>query len=443
MTQGDSPERHERDRLPHDAMPMLDHQAGFTSIGLAKSPPIVRRAGQVTALLCLLYVILILVLPWQQFVGGSGRVVAYDPLERPQVLEAPLSGRVERSMVVEGQSVRRGEVLFELADNDPDLQANLEIQRAAAQAKLDAAESKIAGLRDQLRQKEEALPEALAAADQKLEAAGFAARTAELQFDRMRGLFENPMGGLVSQRDFELATLERDRTAAALTQAQADRRKAELDGRADINSTRASVDQARSDSASAAQSLASLRSAVNQSGSLRVLAPREGVVSRVYAREGSFLSAGKPLATIVPATENRMVEMWLDGNDVPLVLARQVGPDGEIVQEGSAVRLQFEGWPAVQFIGWPSVARGTFGGEVVLIDPTDDGRGRFRVMVAPKPDIVDDGEVIEWPGTRWLRQGVQVNGWVLLNRVPLWYEIWRNLNGFPPALPEGPPQEGL
>jgi hypothetical protein len=103
------------------------------------------------------------------------------------------------------------------------------------------------------------------------------------------------------------------------------------------------------------------------------------------------------------------------------------------------VRVQFEGWPAIQFIGWPSVARGTFGGEVVLIDPTDDGTGRFRVLVAPKPDVVDDGtEVVEWPGTRWLRQGVQVNGWVLLQRVPLWFEIWRQLNGFPPALPTDP-----
>jgi hypothetical protein len=107
------------------------------------------------------------------------------------------------------------------------------------------------------------------------------------------------------------------------------------------------------------------------------------------------------------------------------------------------VRLQFEGWPAVQFVGWPSVARGTFGGEVVLIDPTDDGTGRFRVLVAPRPDVVNDGtEVVEWPGPRWLRQGVQVNGWVLLNRVPLWYEIWRQLNGFPPALADRPAGAG-
>ena len=118
---------------------------------------------------------------------------------------------------------------------------------------------------------------------------------------------------------------------------------------------------------------------------------------------------------------------------------RQLTPDGTVLSEGSPVRLQFEGWPAIQFIGWPSVARGTFGGEVVLIDPTDDGTGRFRVLIAPRPDVVNDGrEIVEWPGPQWLRQGVQVNGWVLLQRVPLWYEIWRQLNGFPPALPADP-----
>lgn len=424
--------------MAQDALTMLDHKADFPAADLAQSPSLVRRLGRIAGIICFVYVVLILILPWQQFVKGSGRVVAFNPLERTQVLEAPLSGRILTSNVVEGQTVRQGEVLFQMADNDPDLVANLEAQRAAAETKLAAAESRLSGLREQLRQKEEALPEAIAAAQQKLEAAGFAARTAELQYERVRGLYENALGELVSQREYELATLSRDKTAAELTQARADRRKTELDGEADLNSTRASVESARSDSASAAQSLASLRSKVNESNMLSVVAPRDGVVFRVDATEGTFLSAGKPLATIVPETSDRMVELWIDGNDIPLVQSREVAEDGTVVSEGSLARLQFEGWPAVQFIGWPSVARGTFGGEVVLIDPTDDGTGRFRVLVAPRTDIIDEDETVEWPGARWLRQGVQVNGWILLNRVPLWFEIWRNLNGFPPALTEPP-----
>jgi len=95
---------------------------------------------------------------------------------------------------------------------------------------------------------------------------------------------------------------------------------------------------------------------------------------------------------------------------------------------GSRVRLQFEGWPAVQFVGWPSVAVGTFGGEVMSIDAVDDGAGRFRIVIRPDPDDAP------WPDTQYLRQGVRVKAWVLLRTVPLWQEVWRQLNGFPPVV---------
>lgn len=432
----------EREELADDALPMLDHYSGLATLNEAQSPAIVRNLVRISLVILLLYTAFILVMPWQQFVSGKGRVVAYDPLERPLTLEAPLSGRLARSFVVEGQSVRRGEVLFEMADNDPNLLANLQIQLDAAEAQAVAATEKVQQMREQLAQTREALPRAVDAAQQKLEAARYAARTAALQFDRIQELYRNPMGGLASQRDFELAELERDRTQAALLQAEADLDKTRLDGRSGVNKAQADLNQAVADSAAKAQSVASYRSQVDQTRTLEVRAPVDGTIFRVRASEGSFLSSGKALATIVPETDNRMVELWMDGNDIPLVQARETAPDGTVARAGSPVRLQFEGWPAVQFIGWPSVARGTFGGEVILIDPTDDGTGRFRILVAPDPDVVNDGEeVVEWPGPRWLRQGVQTNGWVLLQQVPLWYEIWRQLNGFPPALPS-PPESG-
>ncbi|HAC92426.1 MAG TPA: hemolysin D, partial [Planctomycetaceae bacterium] len=96
-------------------------------------------------------------------------------------------------------------------------------------------------------------------------------------------------------------------------------------------------------------------------------------------------------------------------------------------------RLQFEGWPAVQFVGWPSVAIGTFGGTVNRLFPTDDGNGNFRVLVIPDNHLSHDQG---WPESKFLRQGVRVNGWILLNEVPLGYEIWRRINGFPPSLPD-------
>jgi hypothetical protein len=129
--------------------------------------------------------------------------------------------------------------------------------------------------------------------------------------------------------------------------------------------------------------------------------------------------AGDPVVAFVPDMRSSAVELWFDGKDGPLI------------SPGRNVRVQFEGWPAVQFVGWPSAAVGTFGGVVEFVDATADERGRFRVVVSPDPDDQP------WPDSRWLRQGVRANGWVLLDQVSLGFELWRQLNGFPPAV-EGP-----
>ena len=148
-----------------------------------------------------------------------------------------------------------------------------------------------------------------------------------------------------------------------------------------------------------------------------IKAPFDGYIVQITPNLGTaILKQGDPICTIVPFTKDRSVQIWLDGNDAPLV------------EPGRHVRLQFEGWPAIQFAGWPSVAVGTFGGEVVSVDSIDDGRGKFRILVRPDPDDPP------WPQDRFLRQGVRANAWVLLNQVPLWYEVWRKLNGFPPSI---------
>lgn len=94
----------------------------------------------------------------------------------------------------------------------------------------------------------------------------------------------------------------------------------------------------------------------------------------------------------------------------------------------------------MQMIGWPQLAIGTFGGEVVFVDATDDGMGKFRVVIGPSDDQVDRGDgkgtvAVGWPDrNRWLRQGVRANAWVMLDQVPLWFELWRQMNGFPPLM---------
>jgi hypothetical protein len=215
-----------------------------------------------------------------------------------------------------------------------------------------------------------------------------------------------------------------DRAVAALNAARAEqssldqeRLRTGADAGTRIDEAWASHASAASDLAKARADLTRLDVRVARQSTQKVSAPVDGTVWRVVARQnGEFLKAGATLVVIVPTTTRTVVELYLNGNDVPMVSA------------GRTVRLQFEGWPALQFSGWPSVAVGTFGGRVLLVDATDDGKGKFRVLVEPDP--ADD----PWPAAQYLRQGVRANGWVLLDVVSLGYELWRQFNGFPPVV---------
>jgi len=135
------------------------------------------------------------------------------------------------------------------------------------------------------------------------------------------------------------------------------------------------------------------------------------IYKRLTGQESVVVKAGDILVQILPETQSRAVELWIDGNDIPFVRLHQKS------------RLQFEGWPAIQFHGWPEIAVGTFRGSVSFIDPTDNGLGLFRVVIVPDE---------RWPDIQYLRQGVRVHGWIQLGKVRLWYELWRQFNGFPP-----------
>jgi multidrug resistance efflux pump len=266
------------------------------------------------------------------------------------------------------------------------------------------------------------------AAQEALDAADAAQEAAEIQFGRQEALKEK---GLASARELELAELdlslrrtERNRADANLQAAtsevlavEAERKKVAADNDANIEGAQAEQERNIADEASAQAEIARAEVRLARQSTQRVTAPRDGVVMRLLANQGGELvKAGDPLLTLVPEANDRAVELWADGNDAPLILP------------GMKVRLQFEGWPAVQFAGWPSVAVGTFGGVVSLVDAADDGKGKFRVLVTPDPDDTP------WPEPRYLRQGGRANGWVLLNEVSIGYELWRQLNGFPPAL---------
>ena len=410
-----------------DPFPLVPPPAPTMALaGEAKAARVLARALAVLAVALGLGVFLV---PWQQSVRGTGRVIAFNPLDRRVNIEAPVEGRVRKVHVVENQVVRQGDLIAEIQDNDPNLLGNLRIQHDAAIARKAAAQQRIEDLTRQIESQELAKPQAVDAARQRVNAEQFLLNTNELNERRMAQLLKT---GDVSQRDYELARLAYDSASANLAAAKAVLERTGRDYDAQIASTEASRNSAEADLAAAIRDIATVDIQLSKTEQQVVTAPRDGIVLSVAATEGAYLKPGSSICVVIPDTEQRFVEAWIDGMDMPLVTPRHRDPDGTEVP-GSLVRLQFEGWPAIQFVGWPSVAVGTFGGEVITVDATDDGAGRFRIVVAADPS--DD----PWPGTRFLRQGVRAKAWVLLRTVPVWQEIWRQLNGFPPVVAEYEP----
>ena len=425
--------------------------ADSKALAMVRSSRWVVRIAIVLAFAFVLGPFFLIFAPWQQNIRGTGRVVAYAPLERQQQIEAPINGRIVRWWVREGSRVESGDPLLEISDIDPNLLTRLEQEKSALQGKFEAYGQKVQSYEAQVANLEATLDLAVAAATFRLEtnkqkvrgereslsAAEAAVVAAEAQFERKKNLITD---GIVSKRQFDVAKRDYEQSQAALNRAQASLDSAIADLRASeqdlakvtteqgakIDSARASLGDARGQAQDTRASLAKIEVQLSRQRSQQVSAPRSGTVFRLIANEGGeIVKAGDPLLTLVTDAFDRAVEIWVDGNDAPLI------------GNGAPVRLQFEGWPAVQFVGWPSVAVGTFGGKVALIDSTDDGNGKFRLLVVP-----DESEQ-EWPDVHYLRQGVRAKGWVLLNQVSIGYEIWRQLNGFPPVVAPPDPKSDI
>jgi membrane fusion protein, adhesin transport system len=424
---------------------------GLSAMRMCQSSRVAHRLARLLLCLLVLAVNAMIFAPWQQSAKGSGRVVAFAPLERQQGIEAPINGRIVKwgDDIIEGARVTKGQLILEIQDNDPDLLARLENQVRLTNEKLRTVQLKANAYQQQVRDFGEARDMAvkaatqmvsmaqqkLAAERQGLKAAQAAEEQLKLNFQRQRTLAnEGITSGLVAEREerFYREAVAKVRQAESyvaaaeneLTAKQAELIQRRVEAETKIGYAQAMEQDALGQLALTEKELQELEGRVARQRRQQVLAPRDGTILRLLVNEGGeMVKEGDRLAILVPETAERAVELWVNGNDIPLV------------RLGDHVRLQFEGWPAVQFAGWPSVAVGTFGGDVVAIDSTDDGRGQFRLLIRP-----DDEQ--EWPSERFLRQGVRANGWVLLNQVTLGYEVWRQLNGFPPVLSEEEPKDG-
>lgn len=410
---------------------------------LVQSSDWIRRLGYVVLGLLLTSIALMVLLPWQQSARGGGRVIAFVPQERQQPVMAPVKGVV--SMVApglrEGDFVKQGSVILELQPAAANMVEQMNFQLADLRAKFESARIKaevyqrnIKDFTDARDYAVRAAAEMVQMAEAKLQAKqtllpGYEAKElqAKLNYDRQRELFEK---GATAEKELEKLKKDLDVAVSELVstryevqsaEKEVDAKQHELEqkrseAQTKIDYAKAMEQDALGQQATVQKEIRDLEIKLSELELLRIFAPRDGTIYRLPLFErGQTIKEGETLFTLVPETSERAVELYINGNDISLI------------HVGDHVRLQFEGWPAIQFSGWPSVAVGTFGGQVAKVDPTDDGTGKFRIQVIPEQDS-------EWPPNQYLRQGVRANGWVMLQTVSLGYEIWRQINGFPPVI---------
>ena len=434
----------------------LATSAQLRSWELVQVPAYLRRYGWWAIRMLLLGFFLLMFVPWTQTINVSGQLSAYSPYERPQDIEAQIQARFKKWHVLEGVRVKQGELILELEDIDPNFMAPellslLDQQKVALEQTRKAALDRAGQLEKRIGEMENlvkaAVPSAEArvseaenrvrAAEQRIVAAKVAYDTAELNVDRHRQLSTQ---GLVSQRELELTIQAAIGSKAELKGAEAQLKEAQQNMRAlSFGRDQISADvvqQLLKAEAMRAEALAAAAMAADQLASIslrlsnatqrriysRIVAPIDGtVVKMAEVGVGETVKPGEKLVRISPTSADKAVEMVAEGLDAPLL------------NPGRKVRLLFYGIPAIPLPAWPELMAGTFGGVIKVVDQVDDGKGNFRFWVVPDPDDRP------WPEQSHVRQGTKVMGWVILNRVPLWYELWRRFNLFPPDYQEGPP----
>ena len=410
---------------------------------LGNTPDQVNRLFKILIWAFFIIPLIFLFLPWQQNISARGKVTAFAPFERAQTIDAPIQGLIAQWHVQEASQVKTGDLLLEMRDIDPNFKKRIESQRDNLSNRLQAKKEELNSYEMQQKNMKIARDAKIASAKFKLDVAEQKIRaasesmisaqatldTAEFQVKRLQRLLED---GLVSKRDEEVA--ERDYEVAkrsfgsaqaqhqsALAEsksAKAEIRQVQSDTQAELESTSAIIKKIYGELMDSENSLTSSEISVSRQDTQKVLAPRDGVVFRLpFNSSSQIVSQGEALLVIQPNTNAPAVEFIVDGRDAPLI------------KKESKVRLEFEGWPAIQVPGWANVGVGTFGGKVGFIDPIDNGTGNFRVMIVPDPTEQP------WPQSNFLRQGISAKGWILLEKVSIGYELWRIFNGFPPRKP--------
>lgn len=395
----------------------------------------------------LVVLILILFVPWTQNINTSGVVTTQFQEQRPQQINSIIPGKIIKWWVKEGDYVQKGDTIVELADTkddylDPRLIERTNDQLTAKKQKVDFYDSKISNIKGQLiaieagfklkeasiKNKIEQLQRKILIDSAELAAANIDLQVGTNQYNRAGKMLND---GIISLVEYERRTQSFNKAKAGFQEKQQkflNTKQDVLIARIELNTLKQDVndklfklkgDIANSNSEKSTV-IAEVAKNENELSNYRIrgsqkwlIAPQTGqIIKAKKAGINEIVKEGEMIVEIVPNSFLYAVELFVKPMDLALL------------NKGQDVRLQFDGYPAIVFSGWPNSSYGTFAGKISAIETNRNENGQFRVLIVP-----DENEK-KWPSN--LKIGTGAQGFALLNNVPIWYELWRQLNGFPP-----------
>lgn len=391
--------------------------------------------------------ILIMFLPWTQVVHGRGEVTGMNPTNRPQKVPSVVSGQIAQWYIQEGDRVQKGDTIVRLTEVknqyfDPKLLSRTRSRIRAKREELTNLKEKLSNLRTQMQNQKlnrdlklQALQNELYQNRQQIIADSMNFRAAnndltiaENQLNRIQGLRED---GLKSQTqvqekqlNYQSALAKLSAAASKLEQSRNQRKnlrnqidQVENNFRTKLTITRSKINTTNGEVNALQSRITKLESELaryEERAKFRHLrAPQNGRVIKIaQAGVGEMIKSGETVVRIMPDNFEKVVALYIEPKDYPLI------------HKGETALLQFDGWPSIVFSGWPGVSYGTFEGNIYAIDDFLSKNGKFRILVKPAKGAA------EWPEP--VKAGSGATGMVMLSEVPVWYELWRQLSGFPP-----------
>lgn len=391
--------------------------------------------------------IIIFFLPWTQNIRSKGNVTTLLLDQRPQQLNSIIPGKILYWNIKEGDFVKAGDTILkitEIKDNffDPNLLNRTNEQIIAKENAVSSYSNKINSLTTQInallygqqlkiadlenkiqQQKMKIFSDSL-----ELVAAKNDLSIKSLQFNRQKIMYDSGLVSLVQletrNQSYQEAIAKKTTSEIKFQNAKQEHKRLQIDLSGEmqgynekIAKVQGDIFESKSNQSSTQGEVSKLKNTYSnyniRAGLYVIIAPINGQITKAKkAGKGEMIKEGEMIVEIVPDSIQYAVEMFVNPVDLPLV------------NVGQKVRFIFDGFPTIIFSGWPSASYGTFGGVISAIENSVSTNGKFRVLV--KEDISDK----PWP--KKLRLGTGALGIALLKNVPIWYELWRNINGFPP-----------